>query len=190
MSAGIGHNHGPSMEAGFSYRRGLWRKARNDLISKTLPIEVIRGRVRRAKELGLPYKTYASIRASSGRDVIGLLFSDNALRIRRSHLRMAQDRFEKLNSVSGCSFSAVVHPPLDPVAVGAANPELSFASTAPGITASWPEMAEGLRMAVAPSGLPADGLVVVGETALEREWCAALKAAFYLPAQRYFDPGS
>ncbi|MDJ0993061.1 MAG: hypothetical protein QNI90_05770 [Dinoroseobacter sp.] len=190
MRAGIGHNNGPSMEPGFTYRRGLWQKARKELIPKTLPIEVIRGRVRRAKELGLPYKTYASIRASSGRDVIGLLFSDNALRVRRARLRMAHDRFEKLSQVSGCSLSAAVHAPLNPEEVIEANPILTFAGVAPGITATWPETATMLRAAVSPAGMPFDGVIIVGETGLEREWCAALKAAFFLPAQRYFDPTS
>ncbi len=38
-----------------------------------LPIEVIRLRVRRAAELGLPYKIYAGVRASTGHDLVGFL---------------------------------------------------------------------------------------------------------------------
>ena len=60
----IGHNNGPSMETGRGFRVHAWSKARADLIPN-LPIEILRGRVRRAKELGLPYKTYASVRAST-----------------------------------------------------------------------------------------------------------------------------
>ena len=65
-------------------RTVAWSKARKGLLGETLPIEVIRMRVRRATELGLPYRSYASIRASTGRDVLGFLFSSNALRLIRA----------------------------------------------------------------------------------------------------------
>ena len=64
--AGIGHNNGPTMEAGYTWRKHVWTRARADLLP-TLPIEVVRLRVKRAAELGLPYKTYASVRASTAR---------------------------------------------------------------------------------------------------------------------------
>ncbi len=76
----IGHNGGPGVEDGASWRRHCWAKARADLLP-TLPIEVLRGRVRRARELGLEYKTYAGVRASTGHDVVAFLFSSNALRL-------------------------------------------------------------------------------------------------------------
>ena len=64
--AGLGHNLGPTMQAGASWRKHCWVAARESLLPH-LPIEVLRGRLRRAKELGLDYKTYASVRAASGR---------------------------------------------------------------------------------------------------------------------------
>ena len=76
----IGHNKGPSMEGGQAWRAHCWRKARKSLM-KTLPIEILRVRVARAAEIGLDYKSYASIRAASGHDVIAFLFSSNALRV-------------------------------------------------------------------------------------------------------------
>ncbi|MEM9350184.1 MAG: hypothetical protein AAGA47_07975, partial [Pseudomonadota bacterium] len=84
-AAGIGHNNGPSMEAGYTYRKHQWKKAREALLP-TLPLMIVRMRVKRAKELGLDYKTYAGVRASTGRDVIGFLFSSNALRLVRAEL--------------------------------------------------------------------------------------------------------
>ena len=39
--AGIGHNNGPTMEAGESWRRHAWGKARARLLP-VLPIEVVR----------------------------------------------------------------------------------------------------------------------------------------------------
>ena len=72
---GIGHNNGPEM-TGLSWRSHCWRGARAQLLP-TLPIEVVRLRVRRAAELGLPYKTYAGVRAQTGHDLVGFLFSSN-----------------------------------------------------------------------------------------------------------------
>ena len=45
----IGHNSGPTMEAGFAFRRHAWGKARKELLQR-LPIEVIRNRVRRGRD--------------------------------------------------------------------------------------------------------------------------------------------
>lgn len=188
MSGGIGHNQGPAFGTGYTYRLGLWRKARRELIPNTLPLEILRRRVTRAKELGLGYKTYASIRASSGRDVIGFLFSDNALRIRRAQLRMAEDRFAKLSRVVECRVGAAVHAPIRSDEVSEANPLLSFVGRAPSLISSWSETEALLRSSLPQEGMPTDGVLVIGDTALEREWCSALRAGFYLPADRYFGP--
>ena len=71
--SGIGHNGGPSMEPGHGFRKVAWTKARQSLLP-SLPLEIVRVRVARAKRLGLPYRTYATIRASSGRDIVAFLF--------------------------------------------------------------------------------------------------------------------
>ena len=92
MTFGIGHNGGPTTEGGRTWRQHCWKKARAELVPH-LPIEIVRQRVARAKELGLPYKTYASVRASTGRDVIGFLFSSNALRAFHQKEKLAQDVF-------------------------------------------------------------------------------------------------
>ena len=61
----IGHNGGPTLQPGAAWRSHCWRTARAALLP-TLPIEVVRLRVNRARALGLAYKTYASVRAASG----------------------------------------------------------------------------------------------------------------------------
>ena len=38
--------------------------------------------------------------------------------------------------------------------------------------------------------VPGDGVILVGETALEREWCAAGRLAGWIPAARYFGAGA
>ena len=77
--SGIGHNKGPTREKGAGWRRVAWKKSREALLPK-LPLEVVRMRVRRARELGLDYKSYAGFRAANGRDIVAFLFSSNALR--------------------------------------------------------------------------------------------------------------
>lgn len=175
--SGIGHNNGPTMEAGFSWRKHSWTKARRDLLPN-LPIEVLRRRVARAKELRLPYKTYASIRAASGHDVVAFLYSSNALRVFRDGAPMPAHRAERLLSVEKADLTTLAQPPLDPTRLIATldakhGITLKAAGKAPHFAASW----SGLRAAVAAplraAGIPRDGVLVVGDTDAERDWCAA-----------------
>ena len=69
--AEIGHNRAPSVDEGQSWRLHCWRQARAALLP-CLPIEVLRTRVKRAADLGLDYRTYASVRAATGHDVVAL----------------------------------------------------------------------------------------------------------------------
>lgn len=185
MTAGIGHNHGPTMEKGRGWRSYTWRKARADLLPK-LPIEVLRLRVRRAKELGIDYKSYASIRASSGHDVVALLFSSNALRITPALPVAPLDRTEALQAIRNAGRLALVHPPLQPEQARSANPILEAADTAPGLSQSWAETAAHLRGFLQRHQLPTDRVVLVSETALERDWLSAGNLAGIIPADRYF----
>ena len=95
---GIGHNGGPSVSEGESWRRHCWTAARAALLP-TLPIEVLRTRVKRAADLGLDYKTYASVRAATGHDVVACLFSSNALRVSLVRPVMPEARALKLAEV-------------------------------------------------------------------------------------------
>jgi hypothetical protein len=79
-AAGPGHNRGPALQPAGGWHLHCWRRARADLLPH-LPIEGVRLRVRRAGELGLDYKTYASVRAATGHDVVAFLFSSNAVRV-------------------------------------------------------------------------------------------------------------
>ena len=117
--SGPGHNGGPGLDGGQSWRRHCWRAAREALLPK-LPVEVIRTRVRRAGELGLDYRTYAGVRAQSGHDVIALLFSTNALRLLRDGDRMAAGDAARLAATCGVARLLAAQPPLEPAA---AQPE-------------------------------------------------------------------
>jgi hypothetical protein len=171
------------MEGGASWRRKCWVAAREALLP-TLPIEVVRLRVRRAKELGLDYRTYAGVRAATGHDVVAFLFSSNALQVSVLKPAMPEARALKLTEVQGGRLALAVAP-LTPGMVEAANPlVLDGAHLAPFALAGFGEVRAALRGALGK--VPSDRVLLVGDMALERDWCAAGRLAGYLPAERYF----
>lgn len=182
--AGIGHNSGQVIEAGHSWRKHVWTKARAQLLPK-LPIEVIRLRVNRAAELGLPYKTYAGIRASTGHDLVGFLFSSNALQLLRDRQPIPAARADKLAQIRNARRNAIVHRPvsLDHVAQ---MDILDRAFAAPAFADSWSDMRDKINAIVAAEGGPADRLLMIGDTAFEREWAEAGRMAGYLRADAFF----
>ena len=101
-AASIGHNGGPAMDDGVAWRRHCWSVARAELLPH-LPLEVIRLRVRRAKEIGLDYRTYALARETSGRDIIAFLYSSNALGILRPGDALPDDRARRLRAARNCA---------------------------------------------------------------------------------------
>lgn len=184
--SGIGHNGGPTMEPGASWRRHCWRAARRELLP-AMPLEVVRHRVERARALGLDYKTYAGIRASTGRDIVAFLFSSNALRVDDRRVSAPVGRATKLRALRDCGRLAAIHLPLDPSRVITANPGvLDLADRAPTLFDSWSTTRARLLGLARAHGVPGDGILVIGETALEREWCATARMAGFLHAERYF----
>lgn len=189
MSAGIGHNQGPAMDRGLTYRTFQWKRARAAAMPKTMPLMVVRMHVARAHQLGLDYPTYAAVRKASGRDIMGLLFSSNALRVVRAERpKVPLDRGEILNAVERAARLALVHRPLSPRSFAAANPVFDAVGQAPRFTDSWGAMREHLGTFVLDRGLARDQVLVIGDTAMERDWSAAGRAAGYLEAARYFAP--
>jgi hypothetical protein len=180
--SGIGHNGGPSLEGRVSWRRHCWSLARDALLP-TLPIEVVRLRVKRAEALGLDYRTYARVRAATGHDVVAFLFSSNALRVSVVRPAMPEARALKLAEVQGGRLALAVAP-LTPGMVAAANPVLDGVSPAPYALAGFGEMRDRVRAALRK--LRSDQVILVGDLGLERDWCAAGRLAGYLPAERYF----
>lgn len=183
MTNGIGHNGGPTLEGGHSWRKYSWTKARKALMP-TLPVEVVRLRVKRAAELGLPYKTYAGVRAATGHDLIGFLFSSNALRLLRNETLAPreQDKLIALNA----DRTALVHRPLDPVSV-MANDGIDSAVVAPSLIQSWGQTRTELLSLVRQKKASADRFLVVGQGDLEREWLTAGGFAGFLSGDVFFD---
>jgi hypothetical protein len=187
MSAGIGHNQGPSMDGGVRYRTFLWRKARAAAMPKTIPLMVVKMHVARAHALGLDYPTYAAVRKATGRDIMGLLFSSNALRVVRAETpAMPVPRAEVVAAVRGARKLALVHAPLRAADVAQANPVLDAVGPAPKFTDRWSEMRTHLGSFVTDQRLARDQVLVIGDTAFERDWGTAAQAAGYLEAARYF----
>ncbi len=183
---GIGHNHGPTMEPGESWRRHAWGQARARLLP-VLPIEVVRMRVKRAAEIGLDYRTYASIRAASGHDVIAFLFSTNALRLLPPHPALPADRGRRLAAIVGAGRGALTRPPVSPVQVFDLAPGmLDRADPAPPPLVGWGEARKAVLDVLRDARWPADRVVMVGDTAEERTWSEAARLAWYLPADRFF----
>ena len=183
--SGIGHNGGPTLERGHSWRTYQWRKAQKALMPNTIPLAIVKMRVRRAAELGMDYKAYASIRQATGRDICGLLFSSNALRIMVGSAAMPPERRRVVAAVKGADRLALVHGALDLETILSSNP-LDAVRPAPDLRMSWTETHTRLRDFVVERRLVGDQVVVIGETALEREWLSAARAAGYIPAERYF----
>ena len=175
----LGHNNGPTMEAGFAFRKHAWSKARNALLP-TLPIEVLRGRVKRAQELGLPYKTYASVRASTGRDVVGFLFSNNALRVIVKAGEVPQRRATKLAQIKASKLGLAARP------IQLDHLDLDDWGVAPDLLDTWSKVRGKVQAPLLRAKLPFDGVLVVGDTALEREWSEAGRLAGFLPSDDYF----
>jgi hypothetical protein len=165
------------MDDGLAWRTHCWRAARARLLP-TLPIEVLRIRVRRAQELGLEYKTYASVRASTGHDVVAFLFSSNALRARPA---LPADREAKLAALVNCGRIALVTAPLTPDMLQSAV--IDTARAAPHWLASFADTHHAIRAALT---VPGDRVILIGDHGMERDWCAAGRLAGYLPASRYF----
>ena len=184
MTFGIGHNSGRVDEPGKSWRKHVWTKARKNLMP-TLPIEVVRLRVKRASELGLPYKTYAGIRASTGHDLIGFLFSNNALQVLREGQAMPTDRAEKLTALVRTDCAGVAHKPVTPTHLGLLE-GIARGHAAPAFNESWAQMRDQLRAMITAQGQPADRFVIVGDTAFEQEWAEAARTAGYLRADQFF----
>jgi hypothetical protein len=184
--SGIGHNGGPGTPS--AWTRYAWRRARADLLP-TLPLEVLRLRLRRARELGIDYSSYASIRAATGRDVVALLFSSNALKCGPKLVCVPEAEAGKLRDLSRTERLAAVHRPLDPRAFHGANAALiEAAAQAPTLADGWSATRDKLAELTQGRGLPSDAVVVVGATMLEAEWPVAGRMAGYLPAERYFTP--
>ncbi|MEO1468756.1 MAG: hypothetical protein AAFV86_06860 [Pseudomonadota bacterium] len=193
--AGIGHNQGPPLDPGRSGRAYAWRQARAQLMPR-LPLEIVRRRVRRARELGLDYPAYASILLGSGRDIVAFLFTGPALASRLARGQtpegIAQARARRIAAIAaitGAERRLLADGPAAPAGGGA--PLFTLVAPPPAPDAGWQAARTAIAAALAPvppgRALPADGVVMIGASAEERAWADAAALAKFLPADAYFD---
>lgn len=62
----VGHNGGPPLERGASWRRYCWKQA-HAAAWKTPPREIALRRLKRAEELGMSYRDYTAVILDTGR---------------------------------------------------------------------------------------------------------------------------
>lgn len=185
---GIGHNEGPPLDPGQSFRRYAWQKARAELMPK-LPLEILRRRVARARQLGLAYPQYASILLGTGRDIVGFLFTCDALGLRLSRTVALPDATAaKLAEISGVERLLLAED--NPIRLAGLLAAHGFAhvARAPRAACTWPEGRATIRSALAPMKLAPDTVVMVGTRAAERTWADAARLAKFLPAEQFFRP--
>lgn len=189
VTPGIGHNRGPSAERGAGFRAACWRVARAELLP-TLPVEVVRMQVRRAKALGLPYRTYAGVRATTGRDLVAFLFSSNALGLFRDAEAPAPKRCAALGRIAAERHLGTA-PGLSPAAIAAALTEgcgaaIASARALPAFGASWGAMRADMAGWLGAQRLAGGAVLMIGETDHEAEMAAAGRLAGFLSGERYF----
>lgn len=180
--AGIGHNRGPGMGSGF--RAHCWSVARRDLLGARLPIEVVRLQLRRAKALGLDYKTYAGVRATTGRDLVAFLYSSNALGVFRTTQPVGASERARI-ALSAASPHLGCAPGLAFDVIGRQIGAVSARGLAP-FGASWAAMRDEMKGWLKAQGLPGDAVLMIGETEHEREMMTAGGLAGFIPGQRFF----
>lgn len=187
---GIGHNQGPPIEVGRSWRAHCWKTARRELLPR-LPLEVIRRRVARARQLGLAYPQYAAILLGTGRDIVAFLFTDGALELRLERaLAMPQRVATQLAQLERCDRLMMVADGADLVRLAreldARRIPFATLASAPPRHVPWAEGRAAIRAALDPRRLPSDAVVMVGSAPEERIWADAAQLASFLPAESYF----
>lgn len=195
VKPGIGHNRGPVRDGDWAWRRHCWARARADLVGARLPIEVLRGRVKRARELGLAYPAYASVLLGSGRDILGFLYTCDALGLRlRRRLEMPAPVQAALGALVRCDRLVVA-----PEAEGAdafrmelqevSGLPFAAATHAPRPHHSWAEARAALCEVLNPIKLPPGAVVLVGTTPAEAAWAEATNMARFLPPEACLPQG-
>lgn len=183
MRGGIGHNRGPQLD-GSGWRAHCWRQARANLLGERLPVEIVRSRVARARALGLDYKTYAGVRATTGRDLVAFLFSSNGLGVFRDGQGPDAARQARLADLA-CDRHLGAAAGLDLAALGARIGAVS-ARRLPDFGTSWSLMRDEMKTWLRDQGLPGDAVLMIGETDHEREVMAAGGLAGFLSGEQYF----
>jgi len=86
-----------------------------------------------------------------------------------------------------CGRLAMLHAPLNVTEFSVVNPVFDVAARAPDLRDTWGDTRAKVHAITAARGVPGDGVVVIGDTGLEREWADAGRLAGFLPSTSVFD---
>ena len=191
---GIGHNQGPPLDENTGFRRVAWKKARAQLMPR-LPLEVIKRRVRRAKQLGLEYPAYASILLGTGRDIVGFLFTCDGLGMHLSRSLPLPDavasKLRQIERVDAMLAAEGDRPETLQDLLTTETPiRFAAATRLPHADATLSAGQKAIRAALDPLKLPGDAVVMIGTQAHERDWADAAKLARFIPSEGYFGPSA
>lgn len=182
---GIGHNDGPPLDRGFTWRRHVWKRAKEEQLPK-VGIETVRRHVRRAAQLGLTYPQYASIRIGTGRDVRALLFSAAALGWTKGSLPAPAIR--RISQVEDADALLLARLKDHLAGAPAVAGPIRFAAAGPPPVAPH-EARAALRAVLDPLKLPSDAVVMIGDSREEARWAEAARLARFLPAESWTAAG-
>jgi len=191
--AGIGHNSGAISASG---RRYAWAKARKDLVGARIPLEIVRIRVRRAAALGLSYPQYASVLLGSGRDIVGFLFTVGGLQLRLSRELSApthvREKLQDVPKTARLALSPADESPDDfrKELGDALSVRIDDAGAEPLDPESWRQARAAIHTVLARNGLPADGVVMVGDSLQDASWADAAFLAKFIRTADYFSNGA
>ncbi|WP_316016165.1 hypothetical protein [Roseobacter sp. HKCCA0434] len=190
MTAGIGHNRPP--ESANAWARHCWTRARAELVGERMPIEMVRTRMARARELGLSFPQYRSILLGGGRDVTAFLFTCEGLHLKlRRELEMPAPVREKLAGIVRTDLVALSPSGGVPEAFRAelsavAGRDFRAAGAEPEVHASWSEQRRAVRDLIGAAKLPAQSVVMIGQ-GRDIGWAEAAQLVRFIPREDYFE---
>ncbi|SOH95584.1 hypothetical protein SAMN06273572_11279 [Monaibacterium marinum] len=190
MKPGIGHNKPPESATGWT--RHCWTRARADLVGERLPIDMLRVRMARARQLGLSFPQYRSILLGGGRDVTAFLFTVEGLHLRlQRELSMPDPVRSKLAEVSNCGLMAFAPSGEVPEQFRQEVSEVSgvrftAAGAEPEQSAGWRASRDAVHNLLRSEGLAAQTVVMIGNSARETGWADAAQLVKFIPRAEYF----
>jgi len=189
MKPGIGHNNPPQNVPGWT--RHCWTRARKEMLGERMPIDMLRIRMARARELGLSFPQYRSILLGSGRDVTAFLFTVEGLHLRlQRELSMPDPVRAKLGEIANCGLMAFAPSGEVPAQFKAELTEaagISFiaAGAEPERGAGWRTSRDAVHQILRAQKLPSQTVVMIGNGA-EHRWAEAAQLVKFIPRADYF----
>ncbi|MEM9735409.1 MAG: hypothetical protein AAF908_02245, partial [Pseudomonadota bacterium] len=133
------------------------------------------------------YPAYASILLGSGRDIVGFLFTAEAIGLRLQRGEIDAGAGLKLQSLTEVKRFLMTAAEQNPIAVGEVlalhRIEMAGMGAVPERDA---DAFPAIRAILDPAKLPGDAVVMIGTAARERDWAEAARLAKFLPASAYF----